>query len=238
MTKLLIVDDDRELCSMLTELLKADRLEVDAVYEGGHGVIHVKEGDYALVVLDVMLPDMNGLEVLRQIRKGSDVPVIMLTAKGDHVDRIVGLELGADDYLPKPFNSRELAARIQAVLRRSALSSHVDDQRERPKRYRVEDLDIDAGERSVCIAGTEVSLTTIEFDLLLMLVEAAGTPVERVEISRAVFDRPLHVFDRTIDVHISSLRRKIGARAGGGPRIQTIRGVGYLYVRPTAGTME
>jgi two-component system response regulator CpxR len=172
-----------------------------------------------------MLPGLTGFEVLRKLRETSSVPVLMLTARGEDVDRIVGLEMGADDYLPKPFNPRELAARMRAVLRRASSEPETRD------RLGVDDVIVDLGTRSVCVADLEISLTGVEFSLLEALIRSAGNVVSRDDLSRAALFRRASAFDRSLDVHISNLRRKLGPTEAGGERIKTIRGVGYQYVR-------
>ncbi len=227
--RLLVIDDDQELCELLVEYLGGEGFAVDAVHDGELGLERAGTPGYDLVVLDVMLPGLNGLEVLRRLRAASRVPVVMLTARGDEVDRVVGLELGADDYLPKPFNPRELAARIRAVLRRTERGGAAPD-----GLLRVADLELDPGARRVRVGGAEVELTGVEFALLERLLRAAGEVVERVDLSREVLGRRPSPFDRSLDVHLSNLRRKLGPSGSGGERIKTIRGVGYQYLRPVA----
>ena len=227
MIRVLVVDDDLELCELLTEYLGGEGFAVDSVHDGAAGADRATAGGHDLVVLDVMLPGLNGLDVLRRIRESSDVPVVMLTARGEEVDRIVGLEIGADDYLPKPFNPRELAARMRAVLRRTA-AGH-DDRTE--ERLEVADLRLDPARRSARRADDEVELTGIEFELLAVLVRSAGKVVSRDELSRSALGRRASPFDRSLDVHVSNLRRKLGPLPDGGDRIKTVRGVGYQYVR-------
>jgi two-component system response regulator CpxR len=182
------------------------------------------------VILDVMLPGLGGFAVLNRIRESSKVPVIMLTARGEEVDRIVGLEMGADDYLPKPFNPRELVARIRAILRRTgdAANQGVD-----ASVLSVGDLEMDMGARRVLCSFNEVELTGAEFAVLEILVQAAGTVVTRDDLSRQALGRRASAFDRSLDVHLSNLRRKLGPLPDGGERIKTVRGVGYLYVKPS-----
>jgi two-component system response regulator CpxR len=177
-------------------------------------------------MLDVMMPDTDGFEVLRRIRQHSRTPVLMLTARGDTHDRIQGLEMGADDYLPKPFDPAELVARIRAILRRSASLRPV------PAAVGVGDIELDGGARTVRRRGTPVDLTTVEFDLLAALIRAAGSTVSREELVREVLGRDFSPFDRSIDTHICNLRRKLGPLAEGGERIKGVRGAGYLYVSP------
>jgi two-component system response regulator CpxR len=232
--KVLVIDDDTELCELLSEYLEQEGYEVEAVHEGVRGSQRALEADVELVVLDVMLPGLNGFEVLRTIRASSDVPVIMLTARGEEVDRIVGLEIGADDYLPKPFNPRELAARLRAVMRRAG-SRGGEGETAIPDQLEVGDLRIDTGARAVYVGDQEVALTGIEFSLIEVLVRAAGTVVERDALSREALGRRASVFDRSLDVHLSNLRHKLGPLPDGGERIKTVRGVGYQYVRKVAG---
>ena len=218
----LLVDDDVELCASLKRLLKMDGFSVKAVHDGESGVRNALEGKYELVILDVMLPGGDGRKALRRIRLTSRVPVIMLTARGDEADRISGLEGGADDYLPKPFNPRELVARMRAVLRRNSGSAP-------PEVLRIGDLQIERGKRRVVRNGDDVALTGAEFDILLLLVRSAGKVLSREEIAEAALGRSIGVFDRSIDNHISNLRKKLGAHVGEVERIQNVRGTGYVY---------
>jgi two-component system response regulator CpxR len=224
----LIVDDDTELCDLVAEYLEQEGLEAEAVHDGDAGVARGLEGSHDLVILDVMLPGIGGFEVLRRIRDRSKVPVLMLSARGEEVDRIVGLELGADDYLPKPFNPRELAARIRAVLRRTSKDAAAEGG---PAVLRVGDLEMDLGAREVRRSGEVIELTGAEFAILEALVREAGSVVERNELSLQALGRRASAFDRSLDVHLSNLRRKLGPAADDGDRIKTVRGVGYLYAR-------
>ena len=228
--RILVIDDDRELCSLLTEYLADEGFEVEAVHNGVQGAELGIKGEHDLLVLDVMLPGLNGFEVLRRIRAESTVPVVMLTARGEEVDRIVGLELGADDYLPKPFNPRELVARIRAIQRRQTASQKVATSPE--PILRVGDLTLDPGRRTVLQGERLVVLTSLEFSLLEQLLEQAGRVVSREELCGQSLGRQLNTFDRSIDVHVSSLRRKLGPTDDGGERIKSVRGVGYIYLRP------
>ncbi len=228
--RILLVDDDTELCDLVSEFLQREGFEVTTTTEPLEGLEVAISGRYDLVVLDVMLPRLNGFEVLRRLRARCDVPVLMLTARGDDVDRIVGLEMGADDYLAKPFQPRELVARIRAILRRVGTAESTDD-RDRPVLVRIEDLVLDPGTRETRRAGEAVPLTSVEFDMLAELLRRAGRIVGREELSRAVLGRPFVPFDRSVDMHVSNLRRKLGPHPGGGDRIKTVRGSGYLYVR-------
>jgi two-component system response regulator CpxR len=227
----LIVDDDIELCELVAEYLEQEGYAVESVHDGDTAPERATGGAFDLVVLDVMLPGRNGFEVLRKIRETSEVPVIMLTARGEEVDRIVGLEMGADDYLPKPFNPRELTARMRAVLRRSERDG-AGAESGRVEVLEVGDLALDLGARTVRVSGDDVRLTGIEFGLLEVLVRGAGTVVGRDGLSRDVLGRRATPFDRSLDVHLSNLRRKLGPRPDGTERIKTVRGVGYLYVKP------
>jgi two-component system response regulator CpxR len=191
-------------------------------------VKHALSREHAIVVLDVMLPDMDGFEVLRHVRAHSRMPVLMLTARGDEQDRILGLEMGADDYLPKPFNPRELSARIDAILRRSAPDA-VEADAGFVTRITVEDVELDKGARTARRAGQKVDLTTAEFDLLEQLLRSAGRVLSRDEMVRAVLGREFSPFDRSIDNHVSNLRRKLGPRSDGLERIKGVRGAGYVY---------
>jgi len=228
MDRVLIIDDDVELCELVAEYLTPEGFEVEAVHNGEDGLRRALPGEHVLVVLDVMLPRMNGLDVLRQLRKQSRVPVLILTARGDDVDRIVGLEIGADDYLPKPLNPRELLARIRAILRRvkaRQLGAVAE-------RVAVGDVELDAASRVVRRSGEAVELTSVEFALLEQLLRAAGQVVTREQLAQTVLGRRFMPYDRSIDMHISKLRKKLGEQMEGGDRIKTIRGVGYIYARP------
>ena len=219
---ILLVDDDTELAGLLSEFLGREGFTVSAEHEGHRGLDHARKPGVDLVVLDVMLPGIDGFEILRRLRAESKVPVIMLTARGEDVDRIVGLDLGADDYLAKPFNPKELVARIRSVLRRyearpvSANSSRVE----------VAGITLDPGARTVSAGGKPVDLTTFEFDILEMLMRAAGKVLSRDTLMENFYNRKATPFDRSIDMHISHLRRKL---ENGDALIKTIRGVGYQF---------
>jgi two-component system response regulator CpxR len=208
--------------------------EVTSVHDGVAGIERCQADEPDLVILDVMLPALGGFAVLSKIRETSKVPVIMLTARGEEVDRIVGLEMGADDYLPKPFNPRELVARIRAILRRTAGIAEAGDE---SAAITIDDLEMDIGSRQVRSSSGEVDLTGAEFAVLETLVRAAGTVVSRDELSRRALGRRASAFDRSLDVHLSNVRRKLGPLPGGGERIKTVRGVGYLYVKPSGSTL-
>ena len=224
MHKILIIDDDRDLCDLLLDYLTPEGFEVEAVNDGLQGIERAISGQHALVVLDVMLPGVNGFEVLRRIRAVSSISVLMLTARGDEVDRIVGLEIGADDYLPKPFNPRELVARIRAVLRRVQSPPPGD-----LGRLSVGDIELASGTRTVMRNGQKIDLTSVEFTILETLLRLAGQVVSRDELVRQALGRSLSAYDRSIDVHVSSLRKKLGPRTDQSERIKTVRNIGYLY---------
>ena len=214
MERLLLIDDDRELCGLLQRFLGGQGFDLDTALDGADGLRQTVNQNYALILLDVMLPGMDGLDVLRSLRAVSRTPVLMLTAKGDTRDRVKGLELGADDYLPKPFDPIELAARIRAILRRIRPS---------PARWTVAGLELDTGARTLRRNGKPVDLTTVEFDLLAVLMRAPGTTISREQLCREVLGREFSPFDRSIDTHIYNLRKKIGL-----DRIKGVRGAGYL----------
>ncbi|MEJ5349519.1 MAG: response regulator transcription factor [Desulfosoma sp.] len=234
--RLLIIDDDWELCTLLQEYLEPFGFTVACVHDGEEGMRALEEHSFDLIILDVMLPGRDGLEVLRSLRTRSDVPVLMLTARGEDVDRIVGLELGADDYLPKPFNPREILARLRALLRRTqrsmpggmlSVSEALD---RRSDLLTVGDVELSPSTRTVRRQGELVPLTAVEFNLLEVLMASAGKVVSREELSLKVLGRKLQPYDRSLDVHVSNLRKKLGDLPDGMERIKTIRGVGYLYV--------
>jgi two-component system response regulator CpxR len=223
----LLVDDDTELGELVREYLAREGFSLEVEGDGTRAVERALSGDYDLIVLDVMLPGVSGFDILRHLRAASPVPVLMLTARGDDVDRIVGLELGADDYLSKPFNPRELVARIRAILRRSLHDTAGDAD----ERLGVDDVEVDVRRHVVRRAGAPVELTAVEFSVLEILLRAAGTVVRRDELARGALGRGLMPFDRSLDVHVSRLRKKLGPRADGGERIRALRAVGYLYAR-------
>lgn len=224
-TPLLLIDDDMKLARLLKDYLTPLGYEVDVVHNGAAGLKKAMEMPYAAVILDVMLPGMNGMEVLRELRRVSNVPVLMLTALGDEPDRIAGLEVGADDYVPKTFSTRELLARLRAVLRRSQMSTRV--RMEADSTVVVGELKIDVDARSAELRGETLVLTPIEFDMLLSLGRAAGRVKSREQLLLEVAERDFEVFDRSIDVHISSLRKKLGDDAKSPRWIETVRGAGY-----------
>jgi len=225
---ILVIDDDIELCELVIDYLTAEGFQVEQVHQGPQGVDKALSGDFALVILDVMLPEINGFEVLRRIRAKARVPVLMLTARGDDVDRIVGLELGADDYLPKPFNPRELVARIHAILRRTRPATAAEI---RSEKLAVEDVSLETGSRTAYLRDQQLDLTGVEFDLLYAFLKEPGTVLKREDLVKRILGRELSAFDRSIDMHVSNLRKKLGPKSDGGERIKSIRGVGYLYTR-------
>jgi two-component system response regulator CpxR len=220
---ILLIDDDVELCSMLTEYMGKYGFRVTAVHRGDTGLKAALEKPYALVLLDVMLPGLDGFEVLRRIRVTSAVSVLLLTARGEDVDRIVGLEIGADDYLSKPFNPRELLARVRAILRRSAGAQAVQEQ----TLLRADGLELNLAARNVLQNGKKIELTDVEFALLEALMRSPGKVVSREDISENVLGRKFHPFDRALDMHVSRLRRKLGENSEADAQVKTIRGVGY-----------
>lgn len=229
-TRLLIVDDDVAVCRLIRDYLVPLGYEVDTASDGASGLDKALTGSYAALILDVRLPGLNGIEVLRRLREASSVPVIMWSAMGDEPDRVAGLEIGADDYLPKSSSPRELLARLRAVLRRSALAER--NVETRPQTFSVGDLFVDPAARLASVGGAALSLTTAEFDILLCLVKAPGRVRSREELLVEVADRDFESFDRSIDVHVSALRRKIGDDPKTPRYIETVRGVGYRLKRP------
>jgi two-component system response regulator CpxR len=227
MDRILVIDDDVALCGLLVEYLVPEGFRVDTVHDGDQGLEIAGKGDHDLVVLDVMLPRGNGFEVLNRLRARTGIPVVMLTARGEEIDRIVGLEMGADDYLVKPFNPRELVARIRAVLRR-ARADRVPETAPPPV-VEVGDVTLNSGMREVRLLGKKVDLTSVEFELLDLMIRNAGQVVSREEMNRKVLGRTLSPYDRSIDVHVSKLRKKLGHEVAGVERIRSIRGSGYLY---------
>jgi DNA-binding response OmpR family regulator len=231
MERLLVIDDDAELSRLVTRFLEREGFAIHWVSGGRAGVERALGEDYSLILLDVMMPDTDGFEVLRRIRRESRTPVLMLTARGDTLDRVRGLEMGADDYLPKPFDPAELVARIRAILRRSSSQTAV-------AAIRLGDIELDGGARTVRRAGVAIDLTTVEFDLLAALMRVAGTTVSREDLVRNVLGREFSPFDRSIDTHVCNLRRKLGPLKDGGERIKGIRGAGYLYAWPARRVMR
>lgn len=230
-TRVLIVDDDLKLCRLLREYLEPMGYEVATAHTGTSGLELALREKFSAVILDVMLPGMDGLDVLRNLRTKSSVPVLMLTGRGEEPDRIVGLELGADDYLPKTFSTRELLARLRAVIRRSLMSAQI----EQPSaQLQIGDLQIDPGARTALLDSVPLQLTAVEFDLLLSLARSAGRVKTREQLLLEVADRNFDIFDRSIDVHISSIRKKLGDDPKSPRFIITIRSAGYMMCKPGA----
>jgi two-component system, OmpR family, response regulator CpxR len=230
MASVLLIDDDTELSKLLEEYLQSEQLNLESAHDGPAGLEKALSNRHSVVVLDVMLPGMSGLDVLKQLRQKSAVPVLMLTARGSELDRILGLELGADDYLPKPFNPRELVARIRAILRRTR--TEATGAPLAPEILRVGDVELDAGTRTVHQKGKPVELTSVEFNLLQALLREAGRVVPRERLVDLVLSRKFSPFDRSIDMHVSKIRKKLGDSDAGGDHIKTVRGVGYIFARP------
>ena len=234
--KILLIDDDLKLCRLIRDYLTPLGYEITTVNNGPDGLARALKEEFNAVILDVMLPGMNGYEVLRQLRQSSTLPVLMLTAMGDEADRIAGLEMGADDYLPKTFSTRELLARIRAVTRRSQMSqmNRMNQPREGDEEIVVQELRLEPAARKATLAGQVLTLTPVEYDLLLYLARAADRVVSREQLLNEIGDRNYEVFDRSVDVHVSSLRRKLGDEARNSRYIRTVRSAGYMMVR-TAG---
>jgi|ERR1700722_2579354 len=221
MNRVLVIDDDRVLVDLLREFLATEGFTVDAAYDYASGIARAFDAEHDLIVLDVKLPDGSGLELLKILRASSKVPVVLLSAAADTTDRIIGLQIGADDYLAKPFEARELAARVRAILRRT---------RDAPKNgseIKIGDLALSASQRAVSRSKIPVELTAVEFDLLECLLRNAGSIVSRETLSERALGRKLTAFDRSLDVHMHNLRKKISERTD--ERIKTIRGIGYMY---------
>ncbi len=227
MIRILLVDDDLELCSMQGQYLSNEGFAVQMYHDGESGLEEALSGDYDLILLDVMMPKLSGIDVLRRLRIHSNVPVLMLTAKGDDIDRIIGLELGADDYVSKPCTPRELVARVRAILRRA------DPDKQDPGQLqplKVGALTISAASRSAAWQDNLLDLTSTEFNLLEMLCRRAGRTISKEDLSMHTLGRPLARYDRSIDVHVSNLRQKLGTLKDGRSPIQTVRGIGYQLV--------
>ncbi len=227
---ILIVDDDVKLCRLIREYLEPLGYQVTVAHTGPEGLAAAVREQFSAVILDVMLPGMNGFDVLRNLRAKSNVPVLMLTGRGEEADRIVGLELGADDYLPKTFSTRELLARLRATIRRSNVALVQEGSRE--QQVVVGDLRLDPEARAAVLAGQALPLTAVEFDLLMSLAKAAGRVRTREQLLNEIADRNFDVFDRSIDVHISSLRKKLGDDSKSPRFIVTVRSAGYMLRKP------
>lgn len=228
MEDVLLIDDDAELCAMLSDYLGRYGFRVTAVHRGDRGLTAAQQKPWTLILLDVMLPGLDGFEVLRRIRAVSGISVLLLTARGEDVDRIVGLEIGADDYLPKPFNPRELLARMRAILRRNSGTEAKPEQ----SPLRVDDLELNTEARVVLKSGRPVDLTDVEFSLLEALMRSPGRVVAREELAERVLGRRFNPLDRSLDMHVSRLRRKLAEIDPDEEQVKTIRGTGYqLLVR-------
>jgi two-component system response regulator CpxR len=222
MNQVLLIDDDIELCELLTEYLEGEGFKVTMAHEGHAALKHLQAGGWDAVILDVMLPGMNGFDILKQSRGWLDAPILMLTARGEDTDTVLGLELGADDYVAKPVSPRVLVARLRALMRRPMHAESTT--------MHIGDLNLDKASRVVTIQGQPIALTGAEFNLLSCLLEQAGHVVSREILAEQGLGRPLQAYDRRIETHMTQIRRKLGPFADGTPRIQTVRGAGYQYV--------
>ena len=225
--RLLIADDDKELCHLLRDYLQQEDFSVSLVHDGQSAIDAIAENPYDLLILDVMMPLKNGFEALNEIRRKSELPIIMLTARGEKVDRIVGLEMGADDYMAKPCDPRELVARIRAVTRRANQKTSPENE---PVTVSINGVFIDYANRQVSLDKKPVDCTSTEFAILALLMQRAGKLISKEDISQTCLGKKLQVFDRSIDMHISNLRKKLGDYQADKPRIKTVRGVGYQYL--------
>jgi two-component system, OmpR family, response regulator CpxR len=234
-TRLLVVDDDKKLCRLIKDYLEPLGYDVSAAHTGKDGLEKALAETFDAVILDIMMPEMDGLEVLRRLRAASSVPVLMLTGLGDESDRIVGLEMGADDYLPKTFSTRELLARLRAVIRRSrvtAAKGTPTGKEQHEQAITVGNLRMEQDTRVATLDDKPLSLTAVEFDLLLALARVPGRVKSREQLLLEVAERDFEAFDRSIDVHISSIRRKLGDDAKSPRWVQTVRSVGYRLLKP------
>src|ERR1051325_9751408 len=232
-TRVLIIDDDKKLCRLVRDYLEPMGYEVAAAHTGPDGVERATADSWHAVILDVMLPGLDGFEVLKQIRHKSDVPVLMLTARGDEADRIVGLEIGADDYLPKTFSTRELLARLRAVTRRATRAASQDEDSSEGELV-VGRLRVNPGAHTAVLGDQPLTLTPVEFDLLCSLARPRGRVRTREAVLEEIRDRNYDVFDRSIDVHISALRKKLGDDPKTPRFIRTVRAAGYMLINPDA----
>lgn len=231
MVRILLADDDVELCNMLVDYLGKEGFDVDIAHDGDAALSKALTDQYDLLILDVMMPNLNGFGVLRELRARSLLPVLILTARGDDVDSIIGLELGADDYLAKPSSPRVLVARIRAILRRAELKSELQNDGEPPGRIALDDLVMHSGSRTVTCGNNPVAMTSTEFSVLSVLLREAGHIVTKADLSEQALGRKLSRYDRSLDMHVSNLRRKLGPLSNSQERIKTVRGVGYIYSR-------
>ncbi len=227
MNRLLIVDDDHALVNLLKRFLEGEGFQVDAAYDHASGLAAALAGGHELIVLDVMLPGGSGFELLKAVRRQSEIPVLLLTARGEAIDRILGLEIGADDYLAKPFDPRELVARIRAIFRRTR--EPVSPRSEHDEVLTVGDVRMSIASRTVTCCDKPVDLTSVEFNVLELLLRRAGSVVTREQIAEVALGRPLSVFDRSVDVHVSRVRKKLGVFHGADDLIRPIRGIGYFF---------
>ncbi|GGP60307.1 DNA-binding response regulator [Shewanella algicola] len=227
MNRILLIDDDIGLSDLLSQLLELEGFALTQAYDGEQGLSLAQQQDFDLILLDVMLPKLNGFEVLRALRQRKQTPVLMLTARGDEIDRVVGLEIGADDYLPKPFNDRELVARIRAILRR-AQTTQQDTQSNDMLQFG--DLRLDPTRQETYCNEQLIILTGTEFLLLFHLIEKSGEMVTKESLSENVLGKKLMPFDRSLDMHLSNLRKKLPERQDGRPRVKTLRGKGYIWI--------
>ena len=228
MHRLLLADDDRDLCAMLSDFLQGEGFHCECAHDGDQALARALSEEFDALVLDVMMPGINGFEVLRKLREQRATPVLMLTARGEEVDSIIGLEIGADDYLAKPCSPKVLAARLRAVLRRAERGREPAA----AESLEIGDLTLHPGARHVAVAGRELELTSAEFNMLELLVRDAGQVVSKEVLSEKGLGRRLMPYDRSVDMHISNLRKKLGGGEDGGQRIRTVRGSGYLFALP------
>lgn len=228
MAKILLVDDDTELTALLTDILELEGFDVIEAHNGEDGLLKA-DNSVDLILLDVMMPKMSGTEMLCKLRKNLTTPVLMLTAKGEEIDRVIGLELGADDYLPKPFSDRELLARMRAILRRTQITNN-DTRSNAPECFTCQDIKIYPGRQEVFCHGRSIEMTGTELALLSYFIQHPGKIIAKTELSLEVLGKRLAQFDRALDMHVSNLRKKLPDRADGKPRIKTLRGKGYLLV--------
>lgn len=226
MNQLLLIDDDLGLSELLAQLLELEGFELTLAHDGQSGLDLALCNNYDLILLDVMLPKLNGFEVLKSLRSKKQTPVLMLTARGDEIDRVVGLEIGADDYLPKPFNDRELVARIKAIIRRT----QIKPEEVQPTIYEYGDIKLDPSRQEVYCQEQLLILTGTEFGLLFEMVQNSGELISKDDLSEKVLNKKLMPFDRSLDMHLSNLRKKLPERTDGRPRVKTIRGKGYIWL--------
>lgn len=227
--KLLLVDDDQELCQLMGQYLKTEGFEISFAHSAEEALPLLRDNNqYDLLIFDIMMPGQSGLELLQQIRPRITTPVIMLTGRGEDIDRIIGLEMGADDYLGKPCNPRELVARIRAVLRRSALQARPEAT---PEKVKLHGISLDTGRREVQINNNPMELTSAEFNVLAELMGAAGKIISKDDLTEKVLHRKLTAYDRAIDVHVSRVRQKLASALPGKELIKTVRGAGYMLVK-------